>query len=409
MSGHQETSLDSEYEEDSEDTYEPYKRPKPTLFTQRITHFKYHQRAKLPRNIKAKKMQDFADRFLKRNVSPSGNSRPSSNHGKGRREQNGANGVCYNKMSFVVQRHNRKDQNEKPRSENLCGNVDSWKGCKVHERRVEEGRFLGHMVTNEGVRADLEKVQTIIRSPTPKSPNQIRSLFLQLTAISKFIPKLTELKYPIREVQIKFETAEGPSWTNEAKEALRRIKRKLNKLKTLGIPKEGEVLMLCLRQRSETETPDANKGETYNQGKKLQAKSTPTPRAWRLYLGKETIEEGLAGSVSKGMKDLHFFIDSLTLVAQIEGNHTSTMEQEMKYKEEIINATALFYKFRITHLPKILNSKTEVLTGLATIKLEFLNQEGSIGIKTRPSVEKTSSSKKEKAASNVPGTKPNYD
>ncbi|GJZ72111.1 hypothetical protein Tco_0635962 [Tanacetum coccineum] len=55
-SGHLETSSDSEYEEGSKDTYEdlnsPYKRPKPTLFTQRVTRFKYHQRAKLPRNIR---------------------------------------------------------------------------------------------------------------------------------------------------------------------------------------------------------------------------------------------------------------------------------------------------------------------------------------------------------------------
>nr|GEU93407.1 reverse transcriptase domain-containing protein [Tanacetum cinerariifolium]GEU93417.1 reverse transcriptase domain-containing protein [Tanacetum cinerariifolium]GEZ40660.1 reverse transcriptase domain-containing protein [Tanacetum cinerariifolium] len=55
-SGHQETSSDTEYEEGSEDTYEdlnsPYKRPKPALFTQRITRFKYHRRAKLPRNIR---------------------------------------------------------------------------------------------------------------------------------------------------------------------------------------------------------------------------------------------------------------------------------------------------------------------------------------------------------------------
>ncbi|GJV70171.1 hypothetical protein Tco_1485680 [Tanacetum coccineum] len=39
------TSLDSDHEEDSKDTYEdlsiPYKRPKPTPFTTRITHFKY--------------------------------------------------------------------------------------------------------------------------------------------------------------------------------------------------------------------------------------------------------------------------------------------------------------------------------------------------------------------------------
>ncbi|GKE56963.1 hypothetical protein Tco_1496148 [Tanacetum coccineum] len=49
--GHQEISSDSEYEDGSEDTYEdlnsPYKRPKPTPFTQRIAHFKYHRRAKL--------------------------------------------------------------------------------------------------------------------------------------------------------------------------------------------------------------------------------------------------------------------------------------------------------------------------------------------------------------------------
>ncbi|GKB28297.1 hypothetical protein Tco_0867698 [Tanacetum coccineum] len=117
---------------------------------------------------------------------------------------------------------------------------------------VKEGRFLGHMVTKEGVRADPEKVQAIILSPTPKSPNQIRSLFLQLTAISKFIPKLTELKYPIRKVRMRFEISEGYGWTNKAKEALQRIKMKLNKLQTLTIPKEGDVMMLCLRQRSET-------------------------------------------------------------------------------------------------------------------------------------------------------------
>nr|GEV83962.1 reverse transcriptase domain-containing protein [Tanacetum cinerariifolium] len=52
-SGHQETSSDSKHDEGSEDAYEdlnsPYKRPKPTPFTQRITRFKCH---KLPRNIR---------------------------------------------------------------------------------------------------------------------------------------------------------------------------------------------------------------------------------------------------------------------------------------------------------------------------------------------------------------------
>ncbi|GKD47803.1 reverse transcriptase domain-containing protein [Tanacetum coccineum] len=70
-SGHQETSSDSEYEEGSEDTYEdlnlPCKRPKPTPFTQRITRFKYHRRAKVPRNIRVyegnKDPKDHLDSF----------------------------------------------------------------------------------------------------------------------------------------------------------------------------------------------------------------------------------------------------------------------------------------------------------------------------------------------------------
>ncbi|GKD48450.1 gag-pol polyprotein [Tanacetum coccineum] len=194
------------------------------------------------------------------------------------------------------------------------------------------------------------------------------------------------------------------------------------------------------------ETPDANEGGTFNLSKKLQEKSNPTPRAWRLYLGKETIEKGsgvgiilvspdekmhsyairlkfnasdyainceallagLAAFISKGMKDLHVFMDSPKLVAQIKGNHTPSMEEEKRYKKEIMDATAPFHRFRIAHLPKILNSKAEVLTGLATIKLEFINQEVSVGIKTTPSVEKTSSNKKGKAVSKEPGANPNY-
>ncbi|GKD79420.1 reverse transcriptase domain-containing protein [Tanacetum coccineum] len=118
-------------------------------------------------------------------------------------------------------------------------------------------------------------------------------------------------------------------------------------------------------------TPYANEGGTLTLSKKLQVKSTPVPRAWWLYLGKDTIEEGsgvgiilvspekkmhsyairlkfnasnhvmdceallagLAASANQDMKDLHVFIDSLTLVAQVEGNHTPVTEHERKYKE----------------------------------------------------------------------------
>ncbi|GKD95812.1 reverse transcriptase domain-containing protein [Tanacetum coccineum] len=393
---------------------------------------------------------------------------------------------------------------------------------------IKEGKYLGHMVAKEGVRADPEKVQTIIRIPTQKSPSQIRSLFLQLTTIGKFIPKLAELKYPINKVRMRMDVAACFGWTNEAEEAFQRIKRKLNKLQTLAIPKEGEKLMLCLRQENKTIssilmveregvqtlvsyvsrplqgmeiccTPTKKIVQalihtirslmtTFRKHKVVVITDGPMEEILKLFeregrLAKwvakiriydisyiqrkeakgsvvkkffgqgeqvqktpETIEEGsgvgiilvsldekmhsyvirlkfnasdhaldceallarLVVSVNKGMKGLHIFIDSLTLVAQIEGNYTPATEQERKYKEEIMDATAPFHWLRITHLPKILNSKAETLIGLATIKLEFVNQEVSVGIKTRPSIEEISDSKKEKVANNVSGTKPNY-
>nr|GEZ52778.1 reverse transcriptase domain-containing protein [Tanacetum cinerariifolium] len=152
---------------------------------------------------------------------------------------------------------------------------------------------------------------------------------------------------------------------------------------------EGLVIKKFFGQREQVEKiPNANEGGTLNLSKKLHTKSTPTLKAWRLYLCKEAIKEGsgiriiliegnhtpsteqdrrvgnhklgipqpgsidsleekmysyairlkfkasnyamdceallvgLDASANQDMKDLHVFIDSSTLVAQIEGNHT---------------------------------------------------------------------------------------
>ncbi|GKA31674.1 reverse transcriptase domain-containing protein [Tanacetum coccineum] len=101
----------------------------------------------------------------------------------------------------------------------------------------------------------------------------------------------------------------------------------------------------------------------------------------------EALLAGLVAFAGKGMKDLHVFEGSKLLVDQVEGSRILRTKEAKRYMEEIIDATALFHRFRITHLPKALNPKAEALTGLASIILEFLNQEVSVGIKTRPTVE----------------------
>ncbi|GKB27107.1 hypothetical protein Tco_0866508, partial [Tanacetum coccineum] len=93
-----------------------------------------------------------------------------------------------------------------------------------------------------------------------------------------------------------------------------------------------------------------------------EAKSTPTLRAWRLYIGKETIKEGLGVGI--------------ILVSPGKKMHLYDIRLKFNTSDHAIDCEAL-------------------LAGLAA-------SEVSLGIKTRPSVEETSSNKKGKAASNVP-------
>ncbi|GKB01713.1 hypothetical protein Tco_0829757, partial [Tanacetum coccineum] len=107
-------------------------------------------------------------------------------------------------------------------------------------------KSLGYVITKEGIKADPEKVQVILRSSALGSLDKVRSLSLRLASIDRFIPKLAELMSPIRRARRSWETTEGSGWKDEAGEAFQKIKKKLSKLQALTLPKEGELLMICL-------------------------------------------------------------------------------------------------------------------------------------------------------------------
>ncbi|GJW10562.1 hypothetical protein Tco_1576389 [Tanacetum coccineum] len=124
---------------------------------------------------------------------------------------------------------------------------------------------------------------------------------------------------------------------------------------------------------------DKNNEGTSGPKGKLQKESSPTLRAWWLYIRREPNKKGSrAGMV---LVDLKFLVD------QAEGNKVPRIEVEKRYKEEIMYDMVHFHRFWIMHLPKALNPKAKALKGLASIRVEFLNREVSVGVKTRPSME----------------------
>ena len=62
---------------------------------------------------------------------------------------------------------------------------------------AQEGKFLGHIVTGEGIEANPSKIKAILETTLPKNLKEIQSLTGKLVALGRFLAKSTEKSSPI--------------------------------------------------------------------------------------------------------------------------------------------------------------------------------------------------------------------
>ncbi|KAI3807946.1 hypothetical protein L1987_23884 [Smallanthus sonchifolius] len=111
---------------------------------------------------------------------------------------------------------------------------------------VEEGKFMGVMVTKDVFRPNPEKVLAIARMSSPSSLKEVQTLNGRLVAINRFLanhaakalPFITTLKNWLKKSQFK--------WTEKAESAFQEMKNYLMNLPTLTTPMPGETLILYL-------------------------------------------------------------------------------------------------------------------------------------------------------------------
>ena len=106
----------------------------------------------------------------------------------------------------------------------------SPKKCKLGMRRIE---FLGHIVSNEGIEPQWDKVEAIDALPPPKNVSQVRSFLGMATYYCKFLHEYSHVKKPLTEL-----TRDGAAWQWTAVEAaaFNRIKEMLKSAKVLRNP-----------------------------------------------------------------------------------------------------------------------------------------------------------------------------
>ena len=75
---------------------------------------------------------------------------------------------------------------------------------------VASGKFLGFMVSQRGIEANLEKVQAIINMALPKTVKEVQKLTGRITALNRFVSRVTDKCLPF------FKTLKQAfAWTDE--------------------------------------------------------------------------------------------------------------------------------------------------------------------------------------------------
>ena len=106
---------------------------------------------------------------------------------------------------------------------------------------VMAGKFLRFMVSQRGIKANLDKIRAIIKMAPPKNVKEVQSLNGKVTTLNKFVSRATDKCLPF------FHTLKKSfEWTVECQQAFEDLKAYLSSSSLLSPSKPGGELFLYL-------------------------------------------------------------------------------------------------------------------------------------------------------------------
>ena len=90
--------------------------------------------------------------------------------------------------------------------------------------RLTEVRYMGHVLTSKGLQADPMKIKAVIDMPKPQDKKGVERLLGTVQYLSRFLPKLSDVAKPLRQLTEKEVVF---TWQQQQEEALNTIKHLL--------------------------------------------------------------------------------------------------------------------------------------------------------------------------------------
>ena len=98
---------------------------------------------------------------------------------------------------------------------------------------LEEGKLLGHIISEEGIKIDPQRIEGILQISHPRNIKELQSFIGKINFLRRFIPNLAEL---LKEITNMLRKEVGVKWTIEAKKYFEIIKRALTETPVLISP-----------------------------------------------------------------------------------------------------------------------------------------------------------------------------
>ncbi|GKD33625.1 reverse transcriptase domain-containing protein [Tanacetum coccineum] len=253
---------------------------------------------------------------------------------------------------------------------------------------MEEGKFLGYIVTSEGIRANPKKAKAVMDMPSPKTLKQMQSLSGKLAALNRFLSKSAERSLPFLDTLKKCTNKKDFRWTEATEIAFLEIKKLVSELPTLTTQRKV-ITDSPIRQVLNNSGASGRLAKWSVELGAYGITYVPRVAVKGQVLADTPTEINATPEMANNLrvKDIHSFVDSKLVASQVEGSYEAKGERMIKYREKVLELAGAFNRFQITHIPRAENRKADALSKLAVVQFDHLSKELLVEVLNERSVE----------------------